>query len=475
MEVLIAGYNIDSELLAEIARNNESVTPETLSAAYARISRDPRPIPELRAQSLHDVEKARKSNQTIVFGLGHSSVAEHAVFNLDILGVSRLAVEAIQAHRLNSYTEKSQRYIEIGKDFVTPQEIKGKPIEKEYNEFVHECFQAYNQALGKLKPYFFDKYPEAKNKKSEMRMIEGLAKEDARYLLPLSTTSQLGMTINARNLEYMLRRLNGEKLLELQELSGKIYNIVYQLAPSLIKYIEPREYSPAPLDSEIRKTVNQIAAGSEEVLLLDETQNAEEKIIAAILFPQTGSWKIAIDTASKMSQEEKKNFIIKRLANMEPWDQVPREFELAEFTFELTISSSCFAQMKRHRMATILTSGYNPELGITIPESILETDQEGLLDEIRKKAELIFDKIIDYTPAATPYALLNSHRRKILIKMNAREIYHFSRLREDEHAQWDIRNLANKMLDILRKQAPALFILTCGKHDFHKVKTAIYS
>lgn len=45
--------------------------------------------------------------------MGHSSIAEHAVFNLDILGVSRLAVETIERFRLCSYTEKSQRYVRL--------------------------------------------------------------------------------------------------------------------------------------------------------------------------------------------------------------------------------------------------------------------------------------------------------------------------------------------------------------------------
>jgi hypothetical protein len=45
------------------------------------------------------VERARSSNRTIVFGLGHHSVAEHAVFNFDILGCSRLAIEALDPVR----------------------------------------------------------------------------------------------------------------------------------------------------------------------------------------------------------------------------------------------------------------------------------------------------------------------------------------------------------------------------------------
>ena len=52
--------------------------------------------------------------------MGHHSVAEHAVFNFDVIGISRLAMEELEKFRLCSYTEKSQRYITLDKDFVLP-------------------------------------------------------------------------------------------------------------------------------------------------------------------------------------------------------------------------------------------------------------------------------------------------------------------------------------------------------------------
>lgn len=50
--------------------------------------------------------------------------------------------------------------------------------------------------------------------------------------------------------------------------------------------------------------------------------------------------------------------------------------------------------------------------------------------------------------------------------MNAREMYHFSRLREDQHAQWDIRQLAHRMLERAREKLPLTLMLACGKDVF---------
>jgi len=132
MKVILAGYNFDSEVIEELKKHEperQDVTPETLSAAYARISRDPRPVNELRAIARAEVERARRSNQNIIFKMGHHSVAEHAVFNFDLIGLSRLAIEEVEHFRLCSYTEKSQRYITLDGDYVLPEEIKSAGLE----------------------------------------------------------------------------------------------------------------------------------------------------------------------------------------------------------------------------------------------------------------------------------------------------------------------------------------------------------
>ncbi len=70
MKVYLAGYNIDTNVLKELeekAGKRDDVTPEVISAAYARISRDPRPINEIREDSRVEVERSRRSNSTIIF------------------------------------------------------------------------------------------------------------------------------------------------------------------------------------------------------------------------------------------------------------------------------------------------------------------------------------------------------------------------------------------------------------------------
>jgi thymidylate synthase ThyX len=170
-----------------------------------------------------------------------------------------------------------------------------------------------------------------------------------------------------------------------------------------------------------------------------------------------------------MNKEERMEFFRNKLRGLEKWDRVPREFELADFTFELIISSSCYAQLKRHRMATIIPYKYDTALGYTVPESIKETGTENLLTKVINESEKLYGKLKKTAPSAADYALTNAHRRRVLMKMNARELYHFSRLREDEHSQWDIRHIACEVMDKVRSAMPALFILACGKDRFSEL------
>jgi len=218
MKILLAGYNIDYNLICELKKKSaftEDITPETISAAYARISRSPKPVDALREDARAEVDKARKSNRNIVFEMGHSSVAEHAVFNIDVIGVSRLLVEEIEKFRLCSYTEKSQRYVLFDKDFVVPEEMVQAGLKNLFIETVGMQNDFYHYLYEQLRPYVFEKNEALAENPANRSILEGWAKEDARYAIALATETQLGMTINARNLELMLRRLAASPLAEL--------------------------------------------------------------------------------------------------------------------------------------------------------------------------------------------------------------------------------------------------------------------
>jgi len=482
MRIHLAGYNLDTEVIEALSQNGskrQDITPETLSAAYARISRDARPVDELRAVARAEVEKARKSNRNIIFQMGHHSVAEHAVFNFDILGVSRLAIEEIEKFRLASYTEKSQRYQELKDDFIIPDEIKGGKFEDLFIETIKEQNACYHRLFSKLKPYVFKKHHKLALEEKNHRMIEGWAKEDARYIVSLATKGQLGQTINARSLELLFRRFASHELTEVRKIGIQMYSAVEKVAPSIILFTRANDY-----DSKTPKELKLLSAkllkkgkgiSKKSVELLNSTSNADDITIASLLHSSSASpFSDCLKTAKKLKAAERKKILKTALNHMELFDAAPREFEYANLTYNLIVSSACFGQLKRHRIASITCQPYDPGLGVTVPESIKETKMDKEFISVVDKTNDAFAKIAKKLPGTAQYILTNSHRKRVLFGTNARELYHISRLREDWTAQWDIREITARMTELARKKMPLTMLLVGGKDNYPAIYRKIF-
>ena len=457
MKVILAGYNLDADVIEDLkktSRPRQDVTPETLSASYARISRDPRPIDELRRDARQEVEKARRSNSTIIFKMGHHSIAEHAVFNFDILGVSRLALEEIEKFRLCAYTEKSQRYQRLEDDFVVPDEIRNSNLETDFVETIREQNHLYHKLVEK-----------------------GVEPEDARYVTALATEGQVGLTINARNLEFLFRRFASHPLSEVQKLGREMFKLVEPIAPSIILFTEANDFD--------RKTYAGIQKGlegirgqkkrkrAEEVRLEYYTKNADEVILAALIHSSKDlPFKQCLKKAKEMSEDDKKELVKDRFKFAEFYDRPPREFEYADLTYNLVISAACFGQLKRHRMASITSQPYDPAPGVTIPEPITKAGLEKEFNRVINITNKAHEKISAKDPLAVQYVLTNAHRRRVLIKVNARELYHISRLREDKHAQWDIRRISTGMVALAKEAMPLTMLFIGGKDSYPEVYRA---
>lgn len=471
MKILLAGYNIDSSLINKL--DSQSATPEVISAAYARISRSQKRVDQLRQEALTEVAKARETNQKIIFDMGHASVAEHAVFNFDIIDVSRLITEQIQRSRLASFTEKSQRYVTFKQSWVVPSELKNRAkLKKAYNELVQALFDEYSQCVSVLSQKYATEFPELKTRDRESR-----AKEDARYILPLATKTQMGMTMNARNLENLLQRLSKSPISEAQEIKKKIIHAVKPIAPSLVKYTEKDEFTgkidiqTVGLSSFLQQDFPWVAELDlqTKVHLISYTKNADDKILAGIIYSQGElAWDSNLEAVSRLQKIAKEHLWQQIFRGMKVWDKCPRAFELAEFEFELIMSESCWAQFKRHRMCTLLKKGGESNY-MNIPSAIEEINRADIWKGLQHDIDCLSDAIPNKISHIRGYLKLNANLCRIYAKMNLREIYHFVRLRSDSHAQWEIRELSKDICNTVTNLAPNAARLLCGKSEFKQI------
>ncbi|MCX5726334.1 MAG: FAD-dependent thymidylate synthase [Candidatus Saganbacteria bacterium] len=483
MKVLLAGYNLDTDVIEEFkktSKKREDITPETLSAAYARISRDPRPVDELRAIARAEVEKARKSNKNIIFAMGHHSVAEHAVFNFDIIGISRLAIEALEHFRLSAYTEKSQRYIKLENDYVLPEEIAGGEFEGPFKKTIQLQNEFYHRLFDRLNEYFFEKHKDMAKDTKNHKTIEGYAKEDARYIAALATQGQLGETINARNLELLIRRFASHELAEVRDIGRKMYEVAHKISPSIILFTSANDYDQRTYRQlkefvGINRNRGKGKRKRETVELEEFTKNADDIVVASFLHTSSElPYNECRKAAAGMTGAKKKEIIKKALQYMELYDSVPREFEYVNLTYDLIVSAACFGQLKRHRLASITSQSYDPQLGVTVPESVKAVKMDKEFMGIINKTDEVYYKIAGEMPGIAQYILTNAHRKRVLLRVDARELYHISRLREDPAAQWDIREAAHEMSALARKAMPLTMMLLGGKDLYPEIYKKVY-
>ena len=140
-------------------------------------------------------------------------------------------------------------------------------------------------------------------------------------------------------------------------------------------------------------------------------------------------------------------------------------FEHASFTFAVEgVSRVLTHQLVRHRIASYSQQSqrYVAERNFEyiIPPSIEENDTArkkfiylmgGIKDIYNELCNLGIDK------EDSRYVLPNATETKIAITMNARALLNFFELRCCMRAQWEIRQLAEKMRAEVRKVAPVIF------------------
>lgn len=141
-------------------------------------------------------------------------------------------------------------------------------------------------------------------------------------------------------------------------------------------------------------------------------------------------------------------------------------FEHAYFTISVKgVSRALTHQLVRHRIASYsqqsqrhVDPSTDPDWYV-IPESIKGSFYAEEYDQLMERIELFYLKLSHTAIKAEDirFILPNACKTNIVITMNARSWLHFFKLRLDKSAQWEIREMAQAILDKLKLLAPIIF------------------
>ncbi len=166
---------------------------------------------------LMDMKDPEKTLGKIV-GMGHHSVIEHAVFTFSVEGVSRALTHQLVRHRIASFSQQSQRYVPLKEaTYVVPETIKKDPDAlRRYEDLMTQIWDAYSE------------------------LSEKIPAEDARYVLPNGCTTNITITMNARELlHFFSLRCCERAQWEIRDMAERMLALCKEVSPVIFKDAGP--------------------------------------------------------------------------------------------------------------------------------------------------------------------------------------------------------------------------------------------
>lgn len=219
---------------------SHSPTPEKLIAAAARLCYSDAGASEI-LNNFSDEKAAEFVN--MLASIGHESPMEHVSFTFAIEGISRACSHQLVRHRIASYSQKSQRYVnENAFEFITPPEIQNCPEAlSEFNKHMCAVTDAYEKIADLLTKKNTQAFLEQGfNEKEATSKARKLANEDARFVLPNACETKILVTMNVRSLmNFFKHRCCNRAQWEIRALANEMYRLCYNVAPNIFKNAGP--------------------------------------------------------------------------------------------------------------------------------------------------------------------------------------------------------------------------------------------
>ncbi len=219
-----------------------SYTPdaEKLVATAAKLCYSSSDIESLR-DGLTD-EKTENFIDMLV-SIGHESVMEHVSFTFGIEGISRACSHQLVRHRIASYSQKSQRYVnENGFEFITPPAVESLPAAKsEYDRIISEITESYDKLVLLLTQKHITEFiAQGMDEKTANSKASKLANEDARFVLPNACETKIVVTMNIRSLfNFFRHRCCNRAQWEIRAVANEMLRQCLEVAPHIFAYAGP--------------------------------------------------------------------------------------------------------------------------------------------------------------------------------------------------------------------------------------------
>ncbi|MBU0636357.1 FAD-dependent thymidylate synthase [Candidatus Micrarchaeota archaeon] len=439
-------------------------------------------------------KKADTFYARVLDGFGDDSVGELGGAHVAIEDVSNIATKVLEDARLGgSPLEKSSRYVFFDQKengeyrFLREPTIMASEFADDYLQVNNLLFDTYSKLVQPVSHFFEEHFPienfsfivdyttkeeqkfptisdETIQKRAQNAYhasIRAKTCDVLRYLLPVSTLTNLGIFGNGRFFEYLLRKLYSNPLKEMNQIADCMHTELNTVIQPFVRRAKPDSYL-SDLYQESRNHIQKIVppekTPSNSVSLVHFDPNAEEKVLTHALFEHS---RLSLEQCQKMvstlSSEEKavllKTIVGKRRTRR---DKPSRAFENAFYTFSLLGDYGMYRDLQRHRVLTQQRQEITVAHGFETPAELITAGFEKDFVDALKSAEDLYNRMYPKLSLEAQYVVPFAYRIQWYITMNLREAFHFMELRSSKQGHPSYRRMTQQMYHEIEKVHPTL-------------------
>jgi len=447
------------------------------------------------------LKKARAFYDRVLVGYGDDSVAQLGGAHIACEKISNVAANILEDARIGiAPLEKSTRYVRFDQkdeagNFLFYQEpkIMTSAHRADYLELMNLLFDTYSRQIDPIIQFVMKSLPieevelrhpqggetlsyrEAQKDEKLQRWAETAYRSTIRTqacdilrgYLPAATLTNVGFFGVGQAFEYLISKLFSHELTEARELGGAMHRELDQLIPSFVKRAKRSEYMAetyAALRSMTATLISAVPAkAGEAVTLVDHDGVAEEKIIAAILYPHSQQPLRQLRTAvSKMPVNQRRDILDEYLKRRrQRRDKPGRALEQVYYTFDIIGNLGLYRDLHRHRILTQERQDFTTIHGFDTPQEIVDAGFKADFDRCMEQAAKTYDRIYQDFPLEAQYVVPFAFRIRWYMKMNLREAVHIGELRTMPQGHPDYRFIVQEMWRKIQEVHPAL--ASCAK------------
>ncbi len=485
--ILLQRYvtNMDRSVFA--LRNLPEVVKGALFSRYSRTEKSLRRV--LLEEFIHDpasgfdamagephqddlvaAQRAEEFYERVLVGYGDDSVAELAGAHLAVERVSTLAAKALQDSRIGlSPLEKSTRYVRFDRAGPDGRFLYHRGPElshRVYEPAMDALFETYSAMVEPVTAAVRREHPleteTGETERAWKAATRAKALDVLRGLLPAGTLTNLGIFGNGRAFEYLITKMAGQELPECRRLAGEMHEQLSLVIPAFVRRALDERYG-APAADRMARTREATALLAPEggpgrtpvtVRLLDHDRDAEQRVVAAALFPYA---ELPLDELAHSGVEPRLVLEAMMGERTNRRHRAPRALEHTTYTFEIVANFAAYRDLHRHRMLTQDRQYLGTALGYDVPadlERFGDPDRFERALEHAAHAHQMLERSLG--PALAQYAVPLAYRVRWYFRASLREVFHLCELRTTPQGHPDYRYIAQEMFRRVEEVHPLL-------------------